>query len=188
LEIDSGQVAEEQIWHASLRGTTNADELDEESNDSGESDDEKGNDMYMQTSELAASGAHAGGMAASGANVAWVLTRRRGQLQILPWTAWQALYKQQIVAKMPGRAMDLHLYHVVFGGSSLLDIEDDESSGRILLSALRTIYKTVGPQLSSLSEEDLCRCMKTSRTRHRKVFRLKSFSTSIGGSVSGSVV
>ena len=29
---------------------------------------------------------------------------------------------------MPGREIDLHLYHVAFGGSSLLDIEDDESS------------------------------------------------------------
>ena len=101
--------------------------------------------MYTQTFEPAASGANAGGIAASGANVDWVLSRRRGRLQILPWTAWQALYKQQIVAKMPGREIDLHLYHVVFGGSSLLDIEDDESSGRILFSALRTIYATDGP-------------------------------------------
>ena len=160
LEIETVPGSEEQIRHASLRGTTSTDEVDEESNDSGESDDEKGNDMYTETSEPAASGANAGVMAASGARADWVLTRRSGRLQILPWTAWQALYKQQIVAKMPGRETDLHLYHVVFGGSSLLDIADDESSGRILLSALRTIHATVGPQLWSLSEEDLCRCMK----------------------------
>jgi hypothetical protein len=74
LQIDSVTGAEEQIWHASLRGTTNADELDEESNDSGESDDEKVNDMYTQTSEPAASGAKAGGMVASAADADWVLT------------------------------------------------------------------------------------------------------------------
>ena len=161
LEIEIVPGAEEQIRHASLHGTTSLDEVDGDSDDSGESDDEKGNDdMYTQTSEPAAFGANAGGMAASGASADWVLTRRSGRLQILPWTAWQALYKQQIVAKMLGRERYLHLYHVVFGGSSLLDVADDESSGQIVLSALQTIYARVGPQLWMLPEEDLCRCMK----------------------------
>ena len=61
---------------------------------------------------------------------------------------------------MPGRERDLHLYHVVFGGASLLDVAEDEFSKRNLFSALRTIYVTLGPQLWSLSEEDVCRCMK----------------------------
>ena len=74
LEIDTIAGAEEQIRHASLHGTTNTDEVDEESNESGERDDEKVNDMYTQTSEPAASGAKAGGMVASAADADWVLT------------------------------------------------------------------------------------------------------------------
>ena len=154
LEIEIVPGAEEQIRHASLGGTRGTEDVGEESDDSEGSDDEKGNDMP------AASGANAGGTAASGASTDWVFTKRSGRLQILPWKAWQALYEQQVVAKMPGRERDLHLYHVVFGGASLLDVAEDEFSGRNLLSALRTIYATLGPQLWSLSEEDACRCMK----------------------------
>ena len=152
--------AEEQIRHASLGGTRGTEEVGEESDDSEGSDDEKGNDMCTQASGPAASGANAGGTTASGASTDWVFTKRSGRLQILPWKAWQAFYEQQVVAKMPGRERDLHLYHVVFGGASLLDVAEDEFSGRNLLSALRTIYGTLGPQLWSLSEEDVCRCMK----------------------------
>ena len=97
---------------------------------------------------------------ASGASTDWVFTKRSGRLQRLPWKAWQASYEQQVVAKMPGRERDLHVYHVVFGGASLLDDAEDEISRRNLLSALRTIYRTLGPQLWFLSEEEVCRCMK----------------------------
>ena len=112
--------------------------MGEGSDDSEGSDDEKGNDMCMQASGPAASGANAGGTMASGAITDWVFTKRSGRLQILPWKAWQAFYEQQVVAKMPGRERDLHLYHVVFGGASLLDVAEDEFSGREV-EALRTI-------------------------------------------------
>ena len=102
--------------------------MGEESDDSEGSDDEKGNDMCMQASGLAASGANAGGAMVSGASTDWVFTKRSGRLQILPWKAWQASYEQQVVAKMPGRERDLHVYHVVVGGASLLDDAEDEIS------------------------------------------------------------
>ena len=119
--------------------------MGEEPDDSEGSDDEKGNDMCTQASGPAASGANAGGTTASGASTDWVFTKRSGRLQILPWKAWQAFYEQQVVAKMPGRERDLHLYHVAFGGASLLDVAEDELSGRSLLPALRTIYGTSAP-------------------------------------------
>ena len=93
-------------------------------------DDGKSNNMHAQASGLAASGAYAGGMTASGASTDsgtdWVVTKRSGRLQILPWKTWQAFYAQKVVAKMPGRERDLHLCHVVFGGASLLDVAEDE--------------------------------------------------------------
>ena len=204
LEIEIVPKTEEQIRDAFLGGTRGTEEVGEESDDSEGSDDEKGNDMCMQASWPAASGANAGGTTASGASAGgttasgastdctdsgtdWVFTKRSGRLQILPWKAWQAFYEQQVVAKMPGRERDLHLYHVAFGGASLLDVAEDEFSGRNLLSALRTIYGTLGPQLWSLSEEDVCRCMKCSHLRHCKGFRSKSPSTSTGVSASGCV-
>ena len=159
LEIEIVPKTEAHIQDAFLGGTRGTEEVGEESDDSEGSDDEKGNDMCMQASWPAASGANAGGTTASGASTDWVFTKRSGRLQILPWKAWQAFYEQQVVAKMPGRERDLHLYHVAFGGASLLDVAEDEFSGRNLLSALRTIYGTLGPQLWSLSEEDVCRCM-----------------------------
>ena len=125
LEIKIVPGAEEQIRHASIGGTGGTEEVGEESDDSEGSDDEKGNDMCMQASGPAASGANAGGTMASGASTDWVFTKRSGRLQILPWKAWQASYEQQVVAKMPGRERDLHLYHVAFGGASLLDVAED---------------------------------------------------------------
>ena len=83
--------------------------------------------MRTHASLPAASGANAGGTTAPGASTDctdWVFTKRSGRLQILPWKAWQAFYEQQVVAKMPGRERDLHVYHVVFGGASLLDVAD----------------------------------------------------------------
>ena len=102
--------------------------MGEDLDDSEGSDDEKGNDMCMRTSGPAASGANAGGTTASGASTDWVFTKRSGRLQILLWKAWQAFYEQQVVAKMPGRERDLHLYHVVFGGASLLDVLNDTAA------------------------------------------------------------
>ena len=131
LEIEIVPGAEEQIRHASVGGTGGTEEVGEESDDSEGSDDEEG------ASGPAASGANAGGTTASGASADWVFTKRSGRLQILPWKAWQAFYKQQVVAKMPGRERDLHLYHVVFGGASLLDVAEDEFSGRNLLFSQR---------------------------------------------------
>ena len=126
LEIEIVPKTEEHIRHASLGGTRGTEEVGEESADSEGSDDEKGNDMCMQASWPAASGANAGGTTASGASTDWVFTKRSGRLQILPWKAWQAFYEQQVVAKMPGRERDLHVYHVAFGGASLLDVAEDE--------------------------------------------------------------
>ena len=68
LEIEIVPGAEEQIRHASLGGTRGTEEVGEESDDSEGSDDEKGNDMCMQASWPAASGANAGGTTASGAS------------------------------------------------------------------------------------------------------------------------
>ena len=91
----------------------------------------QGDDMCAHATWPAASGANAGGTAASGASADcagtdWVFTKRNDRLQILLWKAWQAFYKQQVVAKMPGRERDLHLYHVAFGGASLLDVAEYE--------------------------------------------------------------
>ena len=64
---------------------------------------------------LVASGTHAGGLAASGAPVDCVLTKRNGRLQVLSWEAWQTLYNEQVAAKMPARERELHLCNMVLG-------------------------------------------------------------------------
>ena len=98
LEIETFPGAEEQIRHASTAGSTITEVVGEESDDSEDSDGDKGNDQYTQVPPT---------MDEDSADL--VLTKRNGRLQVLSWTAWQALYKEQVVAKVPGRERDLRL-------------------------------------------------------------------------------